>query len=126
MVDTYLKGDTPEVNNYEEYDNGVKIISTYMCDVQLIDDGNYESLIDNGYYREEEIEHKENDVYEGDGQTEEGERTEEEAAKPEDGSLDVKDSEENDGKEKEETSDLQKDIPEDSILSILGESKSGL
>lgn len=126
MVDTYLKGDTPEVNNYEEYDNGVKIISTYMCDVQLIDDGNYESLIDNGYYREEEIEPKENDVYEGDGQTEEGERTEEEAAKPEDGSLDVKDSEENDGKEKEETSDLQKDIPEDSILSILGESKSGL
>lgn len=55
MVDTYLKGDDPEVNNYEEYDNGKKIIGTYICDPQIINDGNYESLIDNGYYQEEEI-----------------------------------------------------------------------
>lgn len=55
MVDTYLKGDTPEINNYEEYDNGKKIIGTYMCDMQLIDSGNYELLIDNGTYTEDQV-----------------------------------------------------------------------
>ncbi len=55
MVDTYLKGENPEVNNYEEYDNGKKIIGTYLCDVQVIDSGNYEMLIDKGYYKEEEL-----------------------------------------------------------------------
>ncbi|MDO4308261.1 MAG: sugar ABC transporter substrate-binding protein [Eubacteriales bacterium] len=55
MVDTYLKGEIPEVNDYEEYDNGKKIIGTYICDPQMINEGNYESLIDNGYYEEAEI-----------------------------------------------------------------------
>ena len=32
MVDTYLKGDKPEVNDYEQYDNGKKIIGTYTCE----------------------------------------------------------------------------------------------
>lgn len=55
MVNTYLDGENPEVNNYEEYDNGVKIIGTYTCDLQFINEGNYELLIDNGYYSEEEV-----------------------------------------------------------------------
>lgn len=54
MVDTYLKGESPEVNNYEEYDNGKKIIGTYLCEVQIINAGNYEMLIDKGLYQEEE------------------------------------------------------------------------
>lgn len=55
MVDTYLKGETPEVNDYEQYDNGVKIIGTYTCDTKIIDRDNYELLIDNGYYLEDEV-----------------------------------------------------------------------
>ena len=57
MVNVYLHGDDdPEVNDYEQYDNGVKIIGTYLCEPQMIDRDNYEILIDNGYYTEKEIE----------------------------------------------------------------------
>ncbi|MBU5481242.1 substrate-binding domain-containing protein [Blautia sp. MSJ-19] len=56
MVHVYLHGeDDPEVNDYEQYDNGVKIIGTYLCEPQLIDRENYEILIDNGYYTEDEV-----------------------------------------------------------------------
>lgn len=55
MVDTYLKGEDPEVTDYEQYDNGKKIIGTYTCEIQLIDRDNYELLIDKGYYTEEEV-----------------------------------------------------------------------
>lgn len=56
MVHVYLTGEEdPEVNDYEQYDNGVKIIGTYLCEPQIIDGDNYELLIDNGYYEEEEI-----------------------------------------------------------------------
>lgn len=57
MVNVYLHGeDDPEVNDYEQYDNGVKIIGTYLCEPQMIDRDNYEILIDNGYYTEKEVE----------------------------------------------------------------------
>lgn len=129
MVDTYIKGDTPEVNNYEEYDNGVKIISTYMCDVQLIDKGNYESLIDNGYYQAEEIEPaaagmsgKDAEISDEDGEAEpSGTPAPDETVEPFE-----KDSEQSDVPEQEVISGDEKEIPENSILSILGESKSGL
>lgn len=56
MVHIYLHGeDDPEVNDYEQYDNGLKIIGSYLCSPQLIDQDNYEILIDNGYYREDEV-----------------------------------------------------------------------
>ena len=56
MVNVYLHGeDDPEVNDYEQYDNGVKIIGSYLCEPQLIDGENYEILIDNGYYTDEEV-----------------------------------------------------------------------
>ena len=56
MVNVYLHGDDdPEVNDYEQYDNGIKIIATYLCEPQLINDENYEILIDNGYYDEDEV-----------------------------------------------------------------------
>ena len=57
MVNVYLHGeDDPEVNDYEQYDNGIKIIGTYICEPQMIDRDNYEILIDNGYYSEKEVE----------------------------------------------------------------------
>lgn len=56
MVNVYLHGeDDPEVNDYEQYDNGVKIIGSYLCEPQVIDQDNYEILIDNGYYTEDEV-----------------------------------------------------------------------
>lgn len=56
MVHIYLHGeDDPEVNDYEQYDNGVKIIGTFLCEAKLIDCDNYELLIDNGYYGEAEV-----------------------------------------------------------------------
>ena len=55
IVDTYLGGEKPEVNDYEQYDNGVKIIGTHVCEPQLIDEGNYQILVDNGYYEASEI-----------------------------------------------------------------------
>lgn len=57
MVDVLLKGEEdPEVNDYEQYDNGIKIIGTYVCETQVIDRDNYELLIDNGYYTAEQVE----------------------------------------------------------------------
>ena len=56
MVNVYLHGeDDPEVNDYEQYDNGTKIIASYLCEPQLINIDNYEILIDNGYYTEDEV-----------------------------------------------------------------------
>ena len=56
LVDACLKEETPEVNDYETYDNGKKIVGTVTCEMQVIDADNYPILIDNGYYEEEEIE----------------------------------------------------------------------
>ena len=57
MVNVYLHGeDDPEVNDYEQYDNGTKIIGSYLCEPQMIDNDNYEILIDSGYYTKKEVE----------------------------------------------------------------------
>ncbi len=55
MVDTYLKGEKPEISDYEQYDNGTKIVGTVTSDIQLIDKDNYQMLVDDGYYDEDEI-----------------------------------------------------------------------
>ena len=54
-VSSYLSGEKPEVSDYAQYDNGTKIIRTITCEAGLIDKDNYQMLIDNGYYTEEEI-----------------------------------------------------------------------
>lgn len=56
MVVDYLSGEDPEVKDYSHYDNGVKIIGTDTCEAQFIDQDNYQILIDNGTYSEDEIE----------------------------------------------------------------------
>ena len=55
MVDTFLKGEKPEISDYEQYDNGTKIVGTVTSDIQLIDADNYQMLVDDGYYDEDEI-----------------------------------------------------------------------
>lgn len=106
LVDTCLKGDTPEVNNYEEYDNGVKIIGTYVCDIKLINAGNYKTLIENGFYEAEAIEGETADTSQED-------TSEEPAGTPM--------PEEEDESMEEDGSTEKEELSEDSILSVLGE-----
>ena len=54
-VSSYLSGEKPEVSDYAQYDNGTKIVRTITCEAELIDKDNYQMLVDNGYYTEEEI-----------------------------------------------------------------------
>lgn len=56
MVVDYLAGEDPEMKDYSHYDNGVKILGTDTCETQFIDRDNYQILIDNGTYTEDEIE----------------------------------------------------------------------
>lgn len=55
LVDLYLNDKESEEIDYEQYDNGMKIVGTCICEGQLIDRDNYELLIDNGYYTEEQV-----------------------------------------------------------------------
>lgn len=59
MLTVYLDGENPEVNDYEQYDNGKKIIGTYACETILINIDDYEALIDNGIYEAEEVQPEE-------------------------------------------------------------------
>lgn len=56
MVDQILNGETVEVNDTETFDNGKRIIPTYLCDPIFVDCSNYEEiLINSGYYELSEI-----------------------------------------------------------------------
>ncbi|MCJ7840483.1 sugar-binding protein [Lederbergia sp. NSJ-179] len=56
MVSAVLEGEEAEVNDTETYDNGKKIVPSYLLDPVLVDIDNYkEILIDSGYYKEDEI-----------------------------------------------------------------------
>lgn len=56
MVDSIMKGEEPEINDTESYDNGTGVIPTYLCDPVVVTTDNYkEILIDSGYYTEDQI-----------------------------------------------------------------------
>ena len=56
MVDAVLQGTEPEINDTEQYNNGVMTVPTYMCEPQAVDASNYkELLIDGGYYTEDQL-----------------------------------------------------------------------
>ena len=56
MVDSIMKGEEPEVNNTNDYDNGTGIVPTYLCTPVFADKDNYsELLIDSGYYTEDQL-----------------------------------------------------------------------
>ena len=56
MVDALMKGETPEINDTETYDNGVAVIPTYLCDPVFADLANYEELlIESGYYTADQL-----------------------------------------------------------------------
>ncbi|GAB3205059.1 multiple monosaccharide ABC transporter substrate-binding protein [Marinactinospora thermotolerans] len=56
MADAVVKGEEPEVNDTESYDNGVKVVPAYLLEPVSVDADNYEEvLIDGGYYTAEEL-----------------------------------------------------------------------
>ncbi len=56
MVTQILKGETVDVNDTKTYDNGKKVVPSYLCSPVFADAGNYKSiLIDSGYYKEADL-----------------------------------------------------------------------
>lgn len=56
MVDAILKGGEAPVNDTTTYDNGVKVVPSYLCEPVFADKDNYkEILIDSGYYTEDDL-----------------------------------------------------------------------
>ncbi len=56
MVDAVLQGKEAPANDTKTYDNGAKIIPSFLCDPVYADASNYkELLIDSGYYTEDDL-----------------------------------------------------------------------
>ncbi|MBO0609344.1 multiple monosaccharide ABC transporter substrate-binding protein [Myceligenerans salitolerans] len=56
-AEALLAGEEPEANNTEDYDNGVKVVPSYLLPVTTIYADNIESeLVDSGYWTAEEVE----------------------------------------------------------------------
>ncbi|HEU5109206.1 MAG TPA: multiple monosaccharide ABC transporter substrate-binding protein [Micromonosporaceae bacterium] len=56
MADAVLKGDKPEVNNVKDYDNGVKVVPSYLLEPVIVYKSNYQKvLVDSGYYEAAEL-----------------------------------------------------------------------
>lgn len=56
MVDAVLQGKTADVNDTKTYNNGVKVVPSFLCDPVYADATNYKQiLIDSGYYKESDL-----------------------------------------------------------------------
>jgi len=56
MVGQILTGATVDVNDTTTYDNGVKVVPSFLCEPVFADANNYkEILIDSGYYTEDQL-----------------------------------------------------------------------
>ncbi|AEE46734.1 multiple monosaccharide ABC transporter substrate-binding protein [Cellulomonas fimi] len=56
MVDQIVKGETVDVNDEETYDNGVKVVPTYLLDPQVVTPDTVESvLVESGFYTAEDL-----------------------------------------------------------------------
>lgn len=56
MCDAILKGEEAPINDTETYDNGKKIVPSYLLEPISVDINNYEEvLVDSGYYKADEI-----------------------------------------------------------------------
>jgi putative multiple sugar transport system substrate-binding protein len=57
MVDALLQGGEPEINDTETYDNGVKVVPSYLLEPVPVTADNWEEiLLDSGYYTRDQIE----------------------------------------------------------------------
>ena len=56
MTDTAIKGDKAETNDTDTYDNGVKVVPSYLLKPVSVDKTNYkEILVDSGYYKADQL-----------------------------------------------------------------------
>ncbi len=56
MVDAIRSGEEPEVNDTETYDNGEKVVPSYLLQSTIVTKDNYqEILVDSGYYTEADL-----------------------------------------------------------------------
>ncbi|MBX5174043.1 sugar-binding protein [Rhizobium sp. NZLR1b] len=56
MVDAVMSGKEPEVNDTKTYDNGVKVVPSYLLKPVAVDKANYKQiLVDSGYYSEDKL-----------------------------------------------------------------------
>lgn len=56
LVDAMLAGKQPEVNDTKTYNNGVKVVPSYLLKPVAVDAGNWKKvLIDSGYYKESQV-----------------------------------------------------------------------
>ncbi|MEU7745110.1 multiple monosaccharide ABC transporter substrate-binding protein [Nonomuraea sp. NPDC049158] len=56
IADTVLKGGKPEVNNTKDYDNGNKVVPSYLLQPLIVDKTNYEKeLVTTGYYTKSQL-----------------------------------------------------------------------
>ena len=56
MVDAVLAGKQPEINDTKTYNNGVKVVPSYLLKPVAVDSSNWNQvLIGTGYYKESQI-----------------------------------------------------------------------
>lgn len=56
MVDALLQGGEPEINDTETYNNGVKVVPSYLLEPVSVDASNYQSIvIDSGYHSKDDL-----------------------------------------------------------------------
>jgi putative multiple sugar transport system substrate-binding protein len=56
MVDAMLSGKTPEVNDTKTYNNGIKVVPSYLLKPVSVDASNWKQvLIGSGYYKEAQV-----------------------------------------------------------------------
>jgi putative multiple sugar transport system substrate-binding protein len=56
MADAVLKGQKPQVNNEKDYDNGKKVVPSYLLESVIVDKSNYQKvLVDSGYYTADQL-----------------------------------------------------------------------
>ncbi|KIP21638.1 Multiple sugar-binding periplasmic protein sbpA precursor [Anoxybacillus ayderensis] len=56
MADAVLKGEKPKVNDTKTYNNGVKVVPSYLLEPVSVDISNYEKvLVDSGYYTKDQL-----------------------------------------------------------------------
>ena len=56
MAEAILKGETPETNDTTTYDNGVKVVPSYLLTPYIVTKANYkELLVDSGYIKEADL-----------------------------------------------------------------------
>jgi putative multiple sugar transport system substrate-binding protein len=56
MVDAVMSGKEPEVNDTKTYDNGVKVVPSFLLTPVAVDKTNYEKvLVESGYYKADQL-----------------------------------------------------------------------